>query len=107
MVQISMHAMGRRSLNLYNSVFATVSPEDSVAVEAVNMSVLFDPNEEATLNCNASGGPNNTFLWFFKGQLIEGATTDVLHLSQVEGGKYICQVSNVAGRENASIVLTG
>lgn len=92
---------------LVSSVFETVSPEGSVAVEAVNMMVLLDPNEEATLNCSASGGPSNTFMWFFEGQPIEGATTDILNLNQVEGGKYICQVSNVAGRENASIILTG
>ena len=90
-----------------NFVFVSVSPEGSVAVEAVNMTVLFDPNEEATLNCKASGGPNNTFLWFFDGEAIEGATTDVLNLNQVEGGYYTCQVSNVAGSENAKIVLTG
>jgi membrane carboxypeptidase/penicillin-binding protein PbpC len=88
-------------------MFAIVSPEGSVSVEAVNMSVLFDPNEAATLNCMARGGPNNTFLWFFDGRAIERATTDVLSLSQVEGGEYTCQVSNAAGSEDATIVLTG
>ena len=76
-------------------------------MEAANMTVLFDPNEEATLNCQASGGPNNTFLWFFEGEVIERATTDILNLNQVEGGEYTCQVSNAAGSENAKLVLTG
>ena len=88
-------------------MLATVSPEGSVSVEAVNMSVLFDPNEAVTLNCMSRGGPNNTFLWFFDGQVIESATTDVLSLDQVEGGEYTCQVNNAAGSENARIVLTG
>ena len=88
-------------------MFVTVSPESSVVVEAANMTVLFDPNEEATLNCQASGGPNNTFLWFFEGEVIERATTDILNLNQVEGGEYTCQVSNAAGSENAKLVLTG
>ena len=84
-----------------------VSPEGSVEVEAVNMSVLFDPNEEATLHCRASGGPNNTYLWFFNGEVIQGATTDVLSLNQVEGGEYTCQVNNAAGSENVKLLLTG
>ena len=88
-------------------MFVTVSPEGSVVVEAANMTVLFDPNEEATLNCQASGGPNNTFLWFFEGEVIERAATDILNLNQVEGGEYTCQVSNAAGSENAKLVLTG
>ena len=88
-------------------MLATVSPVGSVSVEAVNMSVLFDPNEAVTLNCMSRGGPNNTFLWFFDGQVIESATTDVLSLDQVEGGEYKCRVNNAAGSENARIVLTG
>ena len=76
-------------------------------VEAVNMTLLYDPNESATLNCMASGGPNNTFMWFLDGELIEDEVDNTLTLSEVEGGEYTCQVSNAAGRENASIILTG
>lgn len=83
-----------------------VSPEDSV--EIVYERVLFTPNEAVTLNCRASGGPNNTFLWFFNGEIVnDAATTDILKRSQVEGGEYTCQVSNIAGRDNASVVLIG
>ena len=83
-----------------------MSPEGSVTLEAVNMTLLYDPNEPATLNCMASGGPNNTFMWFLDGESIN-ETANTLVLSEVDGGEYTCQVSNAAGSENASIILTG
>ena len=83
-----------------------MSPEGSVTVEAVNMTLLYDPNESTTLNCMASGGPNNTFMWYLDGEL-RNETSNTLVLSEVEGGEYTCQVINAAGRENASITLTG
>ena len=76
-------------------------------VEAVNMTLFLDPNESATFNCMASGGPNNTFMWFLDGKLIKNEIDNTLILSDVEGGEYTCQVSNAAGKENASIILTG
>ena len=84
----------------------TVSPEDSISVEAVNMTLLYGPNEPAALNCMASGGPNNTFMWYLDGELIS-ETANTLVLDEVEGGKYACQVSNAVGSENSSITLTG
>ena len=81
-----------------------VSPEGSVTVEAVNMRLLYDPNESATLRCMASGGPNNTFMWFFNGESIVNEK-DTLYVTELDGGEYICQVSNAAGSENASIII--
>ena len=95
------------TLLLYNFCTFAVSPEGSVSVEAMNMTLLYDPNESATLICMASRGPNNTFMWFFNGELIENVTMDTLTLNQVDGGEYTCQVSNAAGSGNASITLTG
>ena len=69
--------------------------------------ILFNPNEAAILYCRANGGPNNTFLWFFNGEIFERATTGILNLSEIEGGEYTCQVSNIAGSENDSVILTG
>ena len=71
------------------------------------MTLLYDPNEPATLNCMASGGPNNTFMWFLDGELIEMELSNTLNLIQVEGGEYTCEVSNAAGSESASLVVTG
>ena len=71
------------------------------------MTLLYDPNELATLNCMASGGPNNTFMWFLDGESILNETANILVLSEVDGGEYTCQVSNAAGSENASNILTG
>lgn len=69
--------------------------------------ILFNPNEAAILYCRANGGPNNTFLWFFNGEIFERATTGILNLSEIEGGEYTCLVSNIAGSENDSVILTG
>lgn len=71
------------------------------------MTLLFEANAPATLNCLASGGPNNTFSWFVDGQLIQNETATSLILYQVDGGEYTCTVSNAAGSDNASITLTG
>ena len=73
---------------------------------ALNTTLFLDPNESATLNCMASGGPNNTFMWFLNGELIKDKVDSTLTLSDVEGGEYTCQVSNAAGKENTSIILT-
>ena len=70
------------------------------------MTLLYNPNEQTTLNCMASGGPNKTFMWYLDGELIN-ETSNTLLLSEVEGGEYTCQVSNAAGSENASIILIG
>ena len=84
-----------------------VSPEGSVEVEAMNGTLLYDPNEPAILTCTARGGPSNTYTWFFNGGLIENERIDTLNLDEVEGGNYVCQVSNAAGSGSANIVLTG
>ena len=76
-------------------------------METENGFLLYDPNEPATLNCMASGGPNNTFMWFLDGELIEMELSNTLNLIQVEGGEYTCEVSNAAGSESASLVVTG
>ena len=82
-----------------------VSPEDSI--ELVTERILFNPNEAAILNCRASGGPNNTFLWYFNGEIIEQESTDILNRDEVEGGEYTCQVTNIAGSESGSVLLIG
>ena len=76
-------------------------------MEVLNKAVLFEPNEPASLTCEADGGPNNTYVWFLDSEVIEDRITDTLNLNQVEGGNYTCQVRNAAGSESASIILTG
>ena len=73
----------------------------------MNQVVLFQANEPTTLHCNARGGPNNTFLWFFNDVTIQNASMDVLKLDEVEGGEYTCRVSNAAGSDEAKMTLTG
>ena len=74
--------------------------------------------------CNAQGGPNNTYIWTYNGEEIEESdllniTTIVSHtmsvstlrISSVDAakhkGNYTCSVSNMAGEDNSSIVVTG
>ena len=69
--------------------------------------VIVDLNDNVHLICNSSGGPNNTIMWFLDGELIESELSNTLNLVEVEGGEYTCSVSNAAGSENASLILTG
>ena len=71
------------------------------------MTLFYEANAQATLICYASGGPNNTFLWYADDELIQNETSSSLILHQLDGAEYTCMVSNAAGNDNASIVLTG
>ena len=85
----------------------TVSPEGSVEVSSLNETVLYDPNVAAALKCTARGGPDNSFQWLFNNQVIVNERAEILNLGEVEGGSYTCQVSNAAGSERATILITG
>ena len=64
--------------------------------------------ENATLECNSTGGPNNTYLWQKDGVYITDATSIVLELASVTvltGGIYTCVASNAAGMHSASTFL--
>jgi hypothetical protein len=64
-------------------------PENLTTIEGRNL----------TINCSASGHPNVTFRWLYKGRLIQNG--QVLHLSEIKSsdqGNYSCVVSNLFGQ---------
>ena len=69
------------------------------------MTSLYHPNQSVVLKCNAKGGPNNTFAWLKDGELIETVKSSTLTLNVIDGDKYVCQVSNIAGSGNSSITI--
>ena len=63
-----------------------------------------------TLNCTASGGSNNMFLWYKDDVLLEGNADNILNITAVsaaDGGLYECVVNNTAGNSTANITVYG
>ena len=63
-----------------------------------------------TLNCTASGGSNNMFLWYKDDVLLEGNADNILNITAVSaanGGLYECVVNNTAGNSTANITVYG
>ena len=63
-----------------------------------------------TLTCEASGGPGNAFMWtkFLEDEVV--ANSSVINISVItafDGGVYSCNVSNVAGYEEANVTING
>ena len=81
-----------------------VSPEGSVVVTPLDVITSF--NDNATLVCNAMGGPNNSFQWEINGNLTStGSEINLIGIDGSYGGKYTCTVSNAAGTDFASTTL--
>ena len=63
-----------------------------------------------TLNCTASGGPDNMLHWYKDDVLLQRNTESVLNLTSVnaaDGGLYECVVNNTAGNSTANITIYG
>ena len=62
-----------------------------------------------TLNCTASGGPDNLLLWY-KDDVLLQRDKNILNITSVsaaDGGLYECVVNNTAGNSTASITIYG
>ena len=62
-----------------------------------------------TLNCTASGGPANMFLWY-KDDVLLQRNNNILNITTVsasDGGLYECVVNNTAGNSTADITIYG
>ena len=63
-----------------------------------------------TLNCTASGGPDNMFYWFKDDALLQRNDNNILNITTVsaaDGGLYECVVNNTAGNSTANITIYG
>ena len=62
-----------------------------------------------TLNCTASGDPDNMFFWY-KDDVLLQRDKNVLNITSVsaaDGGLYECVVNNTAGNSTANITIYG
>ena len=74
---------------------------------SVDFNVAF-VNDNVTLTCNSSGGPNNTYEWMKDGMVLDDEVDITLTLNDVNasyGGNYTCTVSNAAGRDSGNVIL--
>ena len=63
-----------------------------------------------TLNCTASGGPDNMFFWYKDDVLLQRNNKSILNITAVsaaDGGLYECVVNNTAGNSTADITIYG
>ena len=85
---------------------STVSPHANLTEVSINRT--YEQGENATLECNGIGGPDNIYQWQNDGENIENENSTILMLINVTastGGVYICVVSNAAGNHSASTLL--
>ena len=72
--------------------------------------IIVEYGDILTLNCTASGGPDNMLHWFKDDVLLEGNnenTLDISAVSAADGGLYECVVNNTAGNSTANITIYG
>ena len=72
--------------------------------------VVVEYGDVLTLNCTASGGPDNMLRWYKDNVLLQGNTDNVLNITSVnaaDGGLYECVVNNTAGNSTTNITIYG
>ncbi len=60
--------------------------------------------------CSANGGPGNMFSWIRTFDNVTVGNTSNLTISvsgAADGGQYMCEVSNLAGKDSANVTLNG
>jgi hypothetical protein len=68
--------------------------------------IITNLDDNATLICNAMGGPNNSFQWTINGNIISNNNeVNLIAIDSSYGGNYTCTVSNAAGTDSASTML--
>lgn len=91
-------------LRYYTKFLFPVSPEGSVQVSPQNVILIQD--DAIIFDCNAMGGPTNSFIWTMDGNVIGNESVfNVMDIDASRGGSYTCTVSNAAGTDAASTTL--
>ena len=82
-------------------ILSNAVSEDSVRV--IPESAVREVGEKVTFTCKAGDRAENRFQWFKDSMLLEDEIRPNLTISVTSasnGGDYLCQVSNLAGRDN-------
>ena len=71
--------------------------------------IIVEYGDVVTLNCTASGGPDNMLLWY-KDDVLLQRNNNILNITTVsaaDGGLYECVINNTAGNSTANITIYG
>ena len=98
----------------YICMYYTVTPYDVMITAEFNGDVEATPavveyGDVLTLNCTASGGPDNMFFWY-KDDILFQSGNNILNITAVsaaDGGLYECVVNNTAGNSTSNITIYG
>jgi len=85
-----------------------VSPQFSLKLKPFRRAHQGDEN--VTFVCRTRGGPNNMYEWYKNpgGAVVgNGPTLVLFNISAVDGGVYTCNVSNLAGFGEATVLFSG
>ncbi len=75
----------------------------------VSDSQTFNRGDDVILNCSAGGGPQLLYQWQLNGENLTGEVNSTLALPNINashGGMYTCVVSNVAGSDSDSVIVS-
>ena len=81
----------------------TVAPYNAIITEVVNMN-------NVTYTCSADGGLGNTYQWLrLRDNMTVSAEQDLVldNTNPLDGGMYLCTVTNVAGNTTVMTTLNG
>ena len=95
--------------------YYTVAPYDVMITvdftgDVAARPVVVEYGDVLTLNCTASGGPDNMLRWYKDNVLLQGNNENMLDITSVnaaDGGLYECVVNNTAGNSTANITVYG
>lgn len=68
--------------------------------------IVSSVGDNVTIFCTTMGGPSNSFLWEFNGNIVAADNTvNLVAIDASYGGNYTCTVSNAAGTDSVSTIL--
>ena len=93
-------------MNTHGSLLVSVSP----SIDYISRNITVNETDDVVLFCNASGRPNPTIMWTFRGYFadMEPVTLKSLslpNLSRNQAGRYRCTATNGVTKPASAEVL--